>query len=63
MYATTDGEQYFRKERAFTSFTNGRDTIAAVEARRMAEVHDPNNIISRVEILCCMHSLYSAHQF
>jgi len=36
-YATTDGEQYFRKERALTSFTNVRETTAAVEA-------DPGNL-------------------
>ncbi|MCU4743057.1 hypothetical protein OB955_14015 [Halobacteria archaeon AArc-m2/3/4] len=37
IYATTDGEQYFRKERALTSFTDVRDTTAAVEA-------DPDNL-------------------
>ena len=31
-YATTDGERYFRKERALTSFSDVRDTTAAVEA-------------------------------
>lgn len=36
-YATTDGEQYFRKERALTSFTDTRDTTAAVDA-------DPDNL-------------------
>lgn len=36
-YATTDGEQYYRKERALTSFTDVRDTTAAVDA-------DPNNL-------------------
>ncbi|MFC7116279.1 hypothetical protein ACFQH2_16825 [Natronoarchaeum sp. GCM10025703] len=36
-YATTDGEQYFRKERALTSFTDVRETTAAVEA-------DPSNL-------------------
>jgi hypothetical protein len=36
-YATTDGTQYFRKERALTSFTDARDTTAAVEA-------DPNDL-------------------
>jgi hypothetical protein len=30
-YATTDGERYFRKERALTSFSDVRDTTAAVE--------------------------------
>jgi hypothetical protein len=36
-YATTDGAQYFRKERALTSFTDTRETTAAVEA-------DPGNL-------------------
>ncbi|SNZ05727.1 hypothetical protein SAMN06269185_0933 [Natronoarchaeum philippinense] len=36
-YATTDGERYFRKERALTSFTDVRDTTAAVDA-------DPDNL-------------------
>ncbi|ELY62160.1 MULTISPECIES: hypothetical protein [Natrialbaceae] len=36
-YATPDGEQYYRKERALTSFTDVRDTTAAVDA-------DPNNL-------------------
>ncbi|WP_262174537.1 hypothetical protein [Haloarcula laminariae] len=36
-YATPDGEQYYRKERALTSFTDIRDTTAAVDA-------DPNNL-------------------
>ncbi|GAB6859951.1 hypothetical protein JCM17092_00400 [Haloplanus litoreus] len=31
-YATPDGERYFRKERALTSFSDVRDTTAAVEA-------------------------------
>ncbi len=65
-YATTDGDRYFRKERALTSFTDVRDTTAAVdadpdnlgtvddperrdqyatEARRMAAVHDPDDVI------------------
>ncbi|MFB6303266.1 MAG: hypothetical protein ABEH78_10465 [Haloferacaceae archaeon] len=65
-YATPDGERYFRKERALTSFTDVRDTTAAVdadpdnlgavddpdlreqyaaEARRMREVHDPDDAI------------------
>ncbi|OIB57310.1 hypothetical protein [Natrialba sp. SSL1] len=30
VYATPDGEQYFRKERALTSFTDMRDTTAAL---------------------------------
>lgn len=36
-YATTDGERYYRKERALTSFTDVRDTTAAVAA-------DPQNL-------------------
>ena len=36
-YATTDGERYFRKERALTSFGDVRDTTAAVDA-------DPDNL-------------------
>ena len=65
-YATLDGEQYFRKERALTSFGEVRDTTAAVdadhdnlgsvddpdleeqyaaEAQRMAENHDPDDVI------------------
>ncbi|MGB9986270.1 hypothetical protein [Salarchaeum japonicum] len=31
-YATPDGERYFRKERALTSFGDHRDTTAAVDA-------------------------------
>ena len=31
-YATPDGEQCFRKERALTSFTDARETTAAVDA-------------------------------
>lgn len=66
IYATTDGEWYFRKERALTSFTNVRDTTAAVnadpnnigtvndpelreryaaEAQRMADDHNPDDVI------------------
>jgi hypothetical protein len=65
-YATPDGERYFRKERALTSFSSGRETTAAVdadpdnlgavadpdrrdryaaEARRMADTHDPDDLI------------------
>jgi hypothetical protein len=36
-YATSDGERYFRKERALTSFSDARDTTAAVDA-------DPQNL-------------------
>lgn len=31
-YATPDGSQYFRKERALTSYTDTRGTTAAVDA-------------------------------
>ncbi len=65
-YATPEGDRYFRKERALTSFGDVRDTTAAVdvdpdnlgdvdepdlreqyaaEARRMADVHDPEDVI------------------
>ncbi|MFP8957889.1 hypothetical protein ACLI4Y_14275 [Natrialbaceae archaeon A-CW3] len=42
-YATTDGERYFRKERALTSFTDVRDTTVAVEAEldNLGTVDDP----------------------
>jgi len=42
-YATTDGERYFRKERALTSFTDIRDTTAAVDAdpANVGAVNDP----------------------
>jgi hypothetical protein len=36
-YATPDGERYFRRERALTSFSDVRDTTAAVDA-------DPENL-------------------
>jgi hypothetical protein len=36
-YATPDGERYFRKERALTSFGDERDTTAAVDV-------DPGNL-------------------
>ncbi len=36
-YATPDGERYFRKERALTSFSDSRETTAAIEA-------DPTNL-------------------
>lgn len=65
VYATPDGEQYLRKERALTSFDDRRDTTAAIEAdpnnlgetdeekreqyaaeaERMADQHDPDDII------------------
>ncbi|MDQ2050098.1 hypothetical protein RBH26_06330 [Natronolimnohabitans sp. A-GB9] len=65
-YATTDGDRFFRKERALTSYTDVRETTAAVdadpvnlgtvedsdlqeqyaaEAQRMADVHDPDDVI------------------
>jgi hypothetical protein len=33
VYATPDGSQYLRKERALTSFGDVRDTTAAVDAK------------------------------
>jgi len=44
VYATPDGTKYFRKERALTSFTDVRDTTAAVEAERsnLGTVDDPD---------------------
>ncbi|XVH33797.1 hypothetical protein ACNS7O_18390 (plasmid) [Haloferacaceae archaeon DSL9] len=43
-YATRDGEQYYRKERALTSFTDVRDTTAAVDAEpdNLGAVDDPD---------------------
>ena len=42
-YATSDGERYFRKERALTSFSDVRDTTAAVDASppNVGTVDDP----------------------
>jgi hypothetical protein len=42
-YATPDGERYLRKERALTSFSDVRDTTAAVEATagELGRVADP----------------------
>ena len=42
--ATTDGERYYRKERALTSFTDVRDTTAAVDANpdSLVSVNDPD---------------------
>ena len=44
-YATPDGERYFRKERALTSFTDVRDTTAAVDAppSNVGTVDDPDD--------------------
>ena len=43
-YATPDGKQYYRKERALTSFTDVRDTTAAVDAEpdNLGTVDDPD---------------------
>jgi len=43
-YATTDGRRYFRKERALTSFSDTRDTTAAVDAdpENLGSVDDPD---------------------
>ncbi|WP_336038040.1 hypothetical protein [Halobacterium yunchengense] len=43
-YATPDGRRYFRKERALTSFSDTRDTTAAVDAdpENLGAVSDPD---------------------
>ncbi|USZ69966.1 hypothetical protein NGM10_16310 (plasmid) [Halorussus salilacus] len=43
VYATPDGERYFRKERALTSFSDARDTTAAlaVSPGDLGSVDDP----------------------
>jgi hypothetical protein len=43
-YATPDGRRYFRKERALTSFSDVRDTTAAVMAapENLGAVDDPD---------------------
>lgn len=43
IYATTDGEQYFRKERALTSTRDVRETTAAVmvDENNVGGVDDP----------------------
>lgn len=44
IYATPDGERYYRKERALTSFTDTRDTPASVlvDAGNLGHVPDPS---------------------
>lgn len=44
IYATPDGERYFRRERAMTSFRGGGDTTAAVETtpENLGTVDDPD---------------------
>lgn len=44
IYATPDGARYHRAERALTSFTDARDTTAAVEVapRNLGTVQDPS---------------------
>ncbi|SDX94582.1 hypothetical protein [Halopenitus persicus] len=44
VYATPDGTRYFRKERALTSFTDVRDTTAAVavDPGNLGAVDDPD---------------------
>lgn len=44
IYATPDGEQYFRKERALTSFSDVRNTTAAidVDSDDLGQVDDPD---------------------
>lgn len=45
-YATPDGERYFRKERALTSFTNAPETRVSVEADpgNLGAVEDPETV-------------------
>jgi hypothetical protein len=45
-YATPDGRRYYRKERALTSFTDTRDTTAAVdvEPENLGVVEDPERV-------------------
>ncbi|WP_137285039.1 hypothetical protein [Halorussus salinisoli] len=44
VYATTDGKRYFRKERALTSFSDERDTTAALDVSEdnLGSVDDPD---------------------
>lgn len=44
IYATSDGDRYFRKERALTSFTDVRDTTAAIDVDpdALGSVDDPD---------------------
>jgi hypothetical protein len=44
VYATTEGDRYFRKERALTSFSDVRDTTAAIEVDPddLGDVDDPS---------------------
>jgi hypothetical protein len=43
VYATPDGSRYLRKERALTSFTDERDTTAAIDAdpENLGRIDDP----------------------
>ncbi|MGM0605320.1 MAG: hypothetical protein ACQETB_06570 [Halobacteriota archaeon] len=43
-YATVDGSRYVRKERALTSFTDERETTAAVDVHpdKLGAVDDPD---------------------
>ncbi|AUV83901.1 hypothetical protein C2R22_06335 [Salinigranum rubrum] len=43
VYATPDGERYFRKERALVSFSDHRDTTAAIDVApdAVGRVDDP----------------------
>ncbi|NHN59631.1 MULTISPECIES: hypothetical protein [Halorussus] len=44
VYAPPDGERYFRKERSLTSFTDRRDTTAALDVspNNLGTVDDPD---------------------
>jgi hypothetical protein len=43
VYATPDGTRYLRRERALTSFSDVRETTAAIDAdpRNLGQVEDP----------------------
>ncbi|WP_435175466.1 hypothetical protein [Halorussus sp. AFM4] len=44
VYATPDGERYYRKERSLTSFSDRRDTTAALDVSpdNLGSVDDPD---------------------
>ncbi|WP_255170955.1 hypothetical protein [Natrononativus amylolyticus] len=59
-YATPDGDRYFRKERALTSFTDARETTAAVDAapENLGAVDDPEQ---RAEYAAEAQRMAAAH--
>ncbi|MDZ5810184.1 hypothetical protein U4E84_02290 [Halorubrum sp. AD140] len=59
-YATADGERYFRKERALTSFSDVRDTTAAVDAEpenvgRVTDRADRERYAAEAERMAAAH--------